>query len=159
MRKLPRFFDWHGELGRVAYFVEAIKRIPAALFVFLLSLGLYALAGWIPFSPETSWQHFFHQPFLQVGYLIIFVPITIKRLNDANISLWWLFFFEALNLVPFPPSGSPRDEIHTLLVGVPYLLWGVVVCLMPGKAWFNSTRNKGNKAKGKVSNARITYSD
>ena len=51
--------------------------------------------------------------------LAFFLPLTIRRANDAGISFWWVIVFEILYLVPEPSEDMASYGIYTLLVTIP----------------------------------------
>ena len=85
MNQLPQFFDWRGELGRLAYLRKVIQRILILIVVMGFNLGLNALMGIEIDSPSYIAEQ---SSLISVAALIIFVPIDIKRLNDlANAAM------------------------------------------------------------------------
>jgi len=49
---LPQFFDWRGELGRLDYFKQIIKRLMILLLILGVNIGLCLLMG-LEITAET----------------------------------------------------------------------------------------------------------
>ena len=45
MKGLPKFLDWRGELGRIEYIKEVIKRLLILSLILGLNVGLCLLVG------------------------------------------------------------------------------------------------------------------
>ena len=52
MKDLPEFFDWRGELGRLDYFKQFIKRLVILLLILGVNIGLCLLVG-LEITAET----------------------------------------------------------------------------------------------------------
>ena len=60
---LPQFFDWRGELGRLDYFKQIIKRLVILLLILGDNIGLCLLMG-LEITAET-WDKIYHSQQLQ----------------------------------------------------------------------------------------------
>ena len=112
MNQLPQFFDWRGELGRLAYLRKVIQRILILIVVMGFNLGLSALMG---IEIDSTSYIAEQSSLISVAALILFVPIDIRRLNDLGVNLWWIFVIEILTLLPQPIQGSLKENIYTCL--------------------------------------------
>ena len=139
MNQLPQFFDWRGELGRLAYLRKVIQRILILIVVMGFNLGLNALMGIEIDSPSYIAEQ---SSLISVAALIIFVPIDIKRLNDLGVNLWWIVVIEVLTLLPQPAQGSPQLPFYVIIVVVPNLFWAAFMLLKPGKEYREFLRQK-----------------
>ena len=52
MKGLPKFLDWRGELGRIEYIKEVIKRLLILSLILGLNVGLCLLVE-LDITPET----------------------------------------------------------------------------------------------------------
>ena len=163
MQKLPKFFDRRGELSRNEYFYAGISRGFVFLGIAALNYGLNALWGWdVTFTEESSWEWVFADPLVTVAWLIIFIPIIIRRLNDAGVNLWWAFAFEALVLMPQPPADSEGPTAaYGILVILPYLIWMLLLQFKPGKAYQKWRRQCRSQRSNQFENgrSRVTFSE
>lgn len=142
MNQILKIVDYRGELGRLAYFSREIYRIPLIVAVIAINFGLNLLIGYPP-SLEL-FQASLSDPLVTVMSILLFLPITIRRANDAGISFWWAVFFEILYLVPEPSEGMASYGIYTLLVSIPYLVWCLIILFKPGKALREHRRSTAN---------------
>jgi len=126
---LPQFFDWRGELGRLDYFKQIIKRLMILLLILGVNIGLCLLMG-LEITAET-WDK--NLSLTTIAAFAIMVPIDIRRLNDIGISPWWLAPVWILSQIPEPLDGSPQVGTYTLLVVIPLFLWGLFILFKPGK--------------------------
>ena len=138
MNHLPQFFDWRGELGRLGYLKEIIRRCIILSLVFGLNIGLRWLAG-LDITSE-NWDQ--DLSLTTIACFVMMVPIDIRRLNDIGISPWWLVPVWILSQIPEPLDGSPQVSAYTLIVIVPLLLWGLFILFKPGKTLRESRRNQ-----------------
>ena len=139
MNQLPHFFDWRGELGRLAYLRKVIQRILILIIVMGFNLGLNALMGIEIDRPSYIAEQ---SSLISVAALVIFVPIDIRRLNDLGINLWWVAVIEVLTLLPQPVQGSPQFPFYILIVVVPNLFWAAFMLFKPGKEYREFLRQK-----------------
>lgn len=139
MKGLPQFFNWEGELGRLDYLGEVIKRLLILSLILAVNIGLCLLVG-LEITPET-WDN--NLSLTTVSAFLIMVPVDIRRLNDIGISPWWLVPVWILSQIPQPLDGSPQVGAYTFLVTVPLLLWGLFILFKPGKALKEYRRQKG----------------
>jgi uncharacterized membrane protein YhaH (DUF805 family) len=139
MKELPQFFDWRGELGRLDYLKEIIRRLLIILIIFGINIALCILAG-LDVTSET-WDD--NLSLTTISSIVIMAPIDIRRLNDIGISAWWLVPVYILSQVPVPMEGSPQENIYGLLVGIPLLIWGLFVLFKPGKTLREARRSQG----------------
>ena len=139
MKELPQFFDWRGELGRLDYLKEIIRRLLIILIIFGINIALCVLVG-LDVTPET-WDD--NLSLTLISSIAIMVPIDIRRLNDIGISAWWLLPVYILSQIPAPIAGSPQENIYGLLVVIPLLLWGLFVLFKPGKTLREARRSQG----------------
>ena len=86
MKDFPQFFDWRGELGRLDYLKEIIKRLVILSLILGINIGLCLLVG-LEITPET-WDK--NLSLTTIAGFAIMVPVDIRRLNDIGISPWWL---------------------------------------------------------------------
>ena len=136
---LPQFFDWRGELGRLDYFKQIIKRLVILLLILGVNIGLCLLVG-LEITAET-WDK--NLSLTTIASFAIMVPIDIRRLNDIGISPWWLVPVWFLSQIPEPLDGSPQVGAYTLLVIIPLLLWGLFILFKPGKTLREARRQIG----------------
>ena len=129
MKDFPQFFDWRGELGRLDYLKEIIKRLVILSLILGINIGLCLLVG-LEITPET-WDK--NLSLTTIAGFAIMVPVDIRRLNDIGISPWWLAPVWILSQIPEPIDGSPQVGSYTLLVLVPTFLWGLFILFKPGK--------------------------
>ena len=139
MKELAQFFDWRGELGRLDYLKEIIRRLLIILMIFGINIALCILVG-LDVTPET-WDD--NLSLTTISSIAIMVPIDIRRLNDIGISAWWLLPVYILSQIPAPIEGSPQENIYGLLVVIPLLLWGLFVLFKPGKTLREARRSEG----------------
>jgi uncharacterized membrane protein YhaH (DUF805 family) len=139
MKELAQFFDWRGELGRLDYLKEIIRRLLIILMIFGINIALCILVG-LDVTPET-WDD--NLSLTTISSIAIMVPIDIRRLNDIGISAWWLLPVYILSQIPAPIEGSPQENIYGLLVVIPLLLWGLFVLFKPGKTLREARRSQG----------------
>ena len=139
MKGLPQFFSWKGELGRLDYLGEVIKRLLILSLILAVNIGLCMLVG-LGITPET-WDN--NLSLTTISAFLIMVPVDIRRLNDIGISPWWLVPVWILSQIPQPLDGSPQVGAYTFLVAVPLLLWGLFILFKPGKALKEYRRQKG----------------
>ena len=139
MKELPQFFDWRGELGRLDYLKEIIRRLLIVLMIFGINIALCILVG-LDVTPET-WDD--NLSLTTISSIAIMVPIDIRRLNDIGISPWWLLPVYILSEIPAPIEGSPQENIYGLLVVIPLLLWVLFVLFKPGKTLREARRSEG----------------
>ena len=130
MKGLPNFFDWRGELGRIEYIKEVIKRLLILSLILGLNVGLCLLAR-LEITPET-WDD--NLSLTTIAAFVIMVPVDIRRLNDIGASPWWLVPVWILNQLPEPLEGSPQLGIYILLGIIPLLMWELFIVFKPGKA-------------------------
>ncbi len=130
MKGLPEFFDWRGELGRIDYVGEAIRRLLILLLILGINIGLCLLMG-LDITPET-WDN--NIGLTIIASFVLMVPIDIRRLNDIGVSPWWLVPVWILSQIPEPIDGSAQVGIYTFLVIIPLLIWGLFIVFKPGKA-------------------------
>ena len=129
MKALHQFFDWRGELGRLGYLMQVIKRLIILLLILGVNIGLCLLVG-LEITSET-WDK--NLSLTTIAAFVIMVPIDIRRLNDIGISPWWLVPVWFLSQIPEPLDGSPQVGAYTLLVIIPLFLWGLFILFKPGK--------------------------
>ena len=139
MKGLPQFFSWKGELGRLDYLGEVIKRLLILSLILAVNIGLCMLVG-LEITPET-WDN--NLSLTTIAAFLIMVPVDIRRLNDIGISPWWLVPVWILSQIPQPLDGSPQVGAYTFLVAVPLLIWGLFILFKPGKALKEYRRQKG----------------
>ena len=139
MKGLLQFFSWKGELGRLDYLGEVIKRLLILSLILAVNIGLCMLVG-LEITPET-WDN--NLSLTTISAFLIMVPVDIQRLNDIGISPWWLVPVWILSQIPQPLDGSPQVGAYTFLVAVPLLLWGLFILFKPGKALKEYRRQKG----------------
>ncbi len=139
MKELAQFFDWRGELGRLDYLKEIIRRLLIILMIFGINIALCILVG-LDVTPET-WDD--NLSLTTISSIAIMVPIDIRRLNDIGISAWWLLPVYILSQIPAPIEGSPQENIYGLLVVIPLLLWGLFVLFKSGKTLREARRSQG----------------
>ena len=139
MKGLPQFFSWKGELGRLDYLGEVIKRLLILSLILAVNIGLCMLVG-LEITQET-WDN--NLSLTKISAFLIMVPVDIRRLNDIGISPWWLVPVWILSQIPQPLDGSPQVGAYTFLVAVPLLLWGLFILFKPGKALKEYRRQKG----------------
>lgn len=139
MKGLPQFFSWEGELGRLDYLGEVIKRLLILSLILAVNIGLCMLVG-LEITQET-WDN--NLSLTKISAFLFMVPVDIRRLNDIGISPWWLVPVWILSQVPQPLDGSPQVGAYTFLVAVPLLLWGLFILFKPGKALKEYRRQKG----------------
>lgn len=139
MKGLPQFFSWEGELGRLDYLGEVIKRLLILSLILAVNIGLCMLVG-LEITPET-WDN--NLSLTTISAFLIMVPVDIRRLNDIGISPWWLVPVWILSQIPQPLDGSPQVGAYTFLVAVPLLLWGLFILFKPGNALKEYRRKKG----------------
>ena len=139
MKELAQFFDWRGELGRLDYLKEIIRRLLIILMIFGINIALCILVG-LDVTPET-WDD--NLSLTTISSIAIMVPIDIRRLNDIGISPWWLLPVYILSQIPAPIEGSPQENIYGFLVVIPLLLWGLFVLFKPGKTLREARRSQG----------------
>jgi len=82
MKGSPQFFDWRGELGRLNYLKQIIKRLVILLLILGVNIGLHLLVG-LEITAE-SWDK--NLSLTTIAEFAIMVPIDIRRLNDIGIS-------------------------------------------------------------------------
>ena len=129
MKDLYQFFDWRGELGRLEYLIQFIKRLIILLLILGVNIGLCLLVG-LEITPE-NWDK--NLSLTTIAAFAIMVPIDIQRLNDIGISPWWLVPVWFLSQIPEPLDGSPQVGAYQLLVTIPLFLWGLFILFKPGK--------------------------
>ena len=129
MKDLYQFFDWRGELGRLEYLIQVIKRLIILLLILGVNIGLCLLVG-LEITPE-NWDK--NLSLTTIAAFAIMVPIDIQRLNDIGISPWWLVPVWFLSQIPEPLDGSPQVGAYQLLVTIPLFLWGLFILFKPGK--------------------------
>ena len=129
MKALHQFFDWRGELGRLGYLMQVIKRLIILLLILGVNIGLCLLVG-LEITSET-WDK--NLSLTTIAAFVIMVPIDIRRLNDIGISPWWLVPVWFLSQIPEPLDGSPQVGAYTLLVIIPLFVWGLFILFKPGK--------------------------
>ena len=139
MKALHQFFDWRGELGRLGYLMQVIKRLIILLLILGVNIGLCLLVG-LEITSET-WDK--NLSLTTIAAFVIMVPIDIRRLNDIGISPWWLVPVWFLSQIPEPLDGSPQVGAYTLLVIIPLLLWGLFILFKPGKTLREARRQIG----------------
>ena len=137
--ELPKFFDWRGELGRLDYLKEILRRLLIVLVIFGLNISLCFLAG-LDVTQE-NWGD--NLSLTTISSFVLMVPVDIRRLNDIGLSPWWLVPVYILSQLPVPPDQSPQMGVYVLLVLVPLLLWGLFVLFKPGKTLREAHRNQG----------------
>ena len=138
MKALHQFFDWRGELGRIEYIKEVIKRLLILSLILGLNVGLCLLAG-LDITPET-WDD--NLSLTTIAAFVIMVPVDIRRLNDIGVSPWWLVPVWILNQLPEPLEGSPQLGIYILLGIIPLLMWELFIVFKPGKALREARRQQ-----------------
>ena len=131
MEKLHRFLQWQGEIGRLGFFIEGIKRGVIVVALMLLTFGINVLYG--TGGNYEAFRSAENEPLVAVASFILFTPLYIRRLRDIGVSLWWIVPFEALYLLPTPPASNHWYALYVLLVQVPYFGWGVFLQFKPGK--------------------------
>ena len=97
-----------------------------------INFGLKLLLGY-PSSIEL-FQTSLTDQLVTVMSLVILLPLTIRRANDAEISFRWVIFFEILYFAPEPSEDMAFYGVYMLLVSIPYLVWCLIIVLKPGKA-------------------------
>ena len=137
--ELPKFFDWRGELGRLDYLKEILRRLLVVLVIFGLNISLCFLAG-LDVTQE-NWDD--NLSLTTISSFVLMVPVDIRRLNDISLSPWWLVPVYILSQLPVPPDQSPQMGVYVLLVLVPLFLWGLFVLFKPGKTLREAHRNQG----------------
>ena len=137
--ELPKFFDWSGELGRLDYLKEILRRLLIVLVIFGLNISLCFLAG-LDVTQE-NWDD--NLSLTTISSFVLMVPVDIRRLNDIGLSPWWLVPVYILSQLPVPPDQSPQMGVYVLLVLVPLFLWGLFVLFKPGKTLREAHRNQG----------------
>ena len=137
--ELPKFFDWRGELGRLDYLKEILRRLLIVLVIFGLNISLCFLAG-LDVTQE-NWDD--NLSLTTISSFVLMVPVDIRRLNDIGLSSWWLVPVYILSQLPVPPDQSPQMGVYVLLVLVPLFLWGLFVLFKPGKTLREAHRNPG----------------
>ena len=85
MEKLRRFFHWHGEIGRLAFFIEGIKRGVIIVALMLLTFGINLLYG--TNANYEAFRSAENEPLVAFASFILFTPLYIRRLRDIGISL------------------------------------------------------------------------
>jgi len=158
MSRLPEFFDWRGEIGRYEYFIKSLQRFLIFAIILALNIGFYALMGWDVFTPEKDFWSFWDDGLMITAATILYIPISIRRLNDARVNLWWLFWMELIILLPSPPENSSKEPVYLVSILLPYVLWLLFVQFKPGKSWQNRVENRKRNQLAK-SRARVTYSE
>ena len=139
MKALHQFFDWRGELGRLGYLMQVIKRLIILLLILGVNIGLCLLVG-LEITSET-WDK--NLSLTTIAAFVIMVPIDIRRLNDIGISPWWLVPVWFLSQIPEPLDGSPQVGAYTLLVIIPLFVWGLFILFKPGKTLREARRQIG----------------
>ena len=150
MTKLPKFFDWHGELGRYDYFVECIKHGSVYLLVLFIYAGICFAFGWEPILDHSFsvFDQYIHDGFMVTASTACFVPIYIKRARDLGMSPWWVAAFEALSLFPEPPEGYQAHwAAYNSLVLLPLVIYLLILQFKPGKAHREHTRTSTRSQK------------
>ena len=137
--ELPKFFDWRGELGRLDYLKEILRRLLIVVVIFGLNISLCFLAG-LDVTQE-NWND--NLSLTTISSFVLMVPVDIRRLNDIGLSPWWLVPVYILSQLPVPPDQSPQMGVYVLLVLVPLFLWGLFVLFKPGKTLREAHRNQG----------------
>lgn len=140
MEKLRRFFHWHGEIGRFAFFIEGIKRGVIIVALMLLTFGINLLYG--TSANYEAFRSAENEPLVAVASFILFTPLYIRRLRDIGISLWWIVPFEALYLLPAPTASTDLYALYVLLVQFPYFCWGIFLQFKPGKTHRDFLRSR-----------------
>ena len=158
MSRLPDFFDWRGEISRYEYFIKCLQRSLIIVIILVIEIGFNALMGWDVLSPETDYWSFWSSDLITMASTILFVPIAIRRLNDAKVNLWWLFWMELISLLPSPPENSSQEPVYLVSILLPYVLWLLFIQFKPGKSWQNRVENRKRNQLAK-SRARVTYSE
>ena len=69
-----------------------------------------------------------------IAAFTIMVLIDIRRLNDIEVSPWWLVLVWFLSQCTAPLDGSSQFGAYILLILVPLLIWGIFIIFKPGKA-------------------------
>ena len=129
---LPQFFSWKGELGRLRYFRQGLLRALLMIPLLVVYAGLSLLAG-----NDLSFA-LFESPFVTVLGLVLFIPIDLRRMNDAGIKYWWLVVFQGLWLLPVSPASevmTAYDKFHALIVVLPMIVWSLILLFKPGREY------------------------
>ena len=107
MQKVPDFFDWRGELSRWNFFKGTLLRLVIYSLIVAFDLGLNYMFGWnFDFEKEDTLSIAMEEPLPTAAFLILFVPIEIRRASDAGLSAWLVFLVHALTLIPSPPASA-----------------------------------------------------
>ena len=140
--------EFSGGLSRIGYLKESIKRIIILMGIFVFNLGLNYLFGW-----NFDWEKDFDtvldglssDPLVVVSAFILFLGPTVRRANDAEISLWLVAIGEILILTPAPPTSEsfqPGEAAYFILVFIPTIIWSLYLTFKPGAIWRESMRKK-----------------
>ena len=145
MQKVPAFFDWRDELSRWRYFTSGLNRSAIYLSFVAFNMGLNYLFGWTyDFKDADVWS-IFEEPLPIVASCALFLPIDIRRANDAGLSGWFIFVLWCLTIVPSPPDGAANEiwGAYALVVLLPFIVMQSILHFKPGRAyreWIRSER-------------------
>jgi len=142
MKGIAKYFDWHGELSRWPYFTRYVYRFGIYIAVILFNFGLNLVIGYEP-SAELFYASF-TDALPYAAYWLLFMPIIIRRMRAAKISLWWLIVFELLLAIPTPEQEMASYPAYALLVIMPSTIFYLIVLFKPNKG--SGARNGGLEA-------------
>ena len=144
-KQIISFFDWNRvELSRKEYLGQTIKRLFLFGAFYAIYLVLAVIFGWDAFvSPsteisESSLAAYARDPMPRLVAFVLFVPIELRRMKDADIAYWWLIVYYFLLYLPVPPSGEDyisQQNLHAAVSDIPAYLFQALLLLKPGKSY------------------------
>ena len=156
MAKLPRFFDWNGELGRYDFFIAGIGRGVCMALLIVINGGINSAFGWDIWNSETTFESLITEdPLITAGALVLFIPLYLRRVRDIGMSPWWVAGFEVLYLMPVPPEDNDYALQTYGLFSLIYIGWVLVLQFRPGRKYREFKRQE-KETRG---NSKVTFSE
>ena len=138
-----KFFDYRGRIGRWDYFKATMLRSVIAS-VILISIVIPQTGGINNVGTESlQVQRIFGGLFR----LIMFLPLILRRANDANISYKWIAPTFLFFLIPVEfTQAKPGSGLWMLLSIYDWML-SIVILFKPGQAHQDFLKSKENDAE------------
>ena len=108
--------SFRGRIGRATYWLATFLYLVAMLIVGVIVLSALASTGW---RGSIS---------LTIPLLILFIPISVKRLHDRDKSGWWflLFYVAPMALTHIPDASGDALQFVCSLAALALSIWGFV---------------------------------
>jgi uncharacterized membrane protein YhaH (DUF805 family) len=108
--------SFNGRVGRATYWLTTFLYLVVILIVGVIVIHALAANGW---RGAVS---------LTIPLLILFIPVSVKRLHDRDKSGWWFLAFYAAPMVltHIPDASADTLQYVCSLAALALSIWGFV---------------------------------